>query len=263
MATKPKSYHLEIQTHGRNPYGVIRTSYREDGKVKHDNLCRLTGLSLGKLKAIQAAMQNKVVAKDDFKIHSSREYGASYAAYSVLKELGLNKMIHSRHWQKWVKASIAMIVGRLVYQGSKLSLSNCKAFSALWDICGIEGEIDVETHCYDVMDMLFSRQEAIQAALAKKHIQDGTLVLYDITSCYMEGEYESSDLVEFGYNRDKKRGYEQIIISLLCSKDGCPVAVETLKGNTKDETTVLDKLDKLQKKWAWKNNFRWRQGYDN
>jgi transposase len=252
MAAKPKSYHLEIQTHGRNPYGVIRTSYRQDGKVKHDNLCRLTGLPLEKLKAIQAAMQNKVVAKDDFKILSSREYGASYTAYSVLKELGLHKALHSHHWQEWVKASIAMIVGRLVYQGSKLSLSNCSAYSSLWEICGIDGKVDVDTHCYDAMDNLFYRQEAIQKVLAKKHLQDGFLVLYDITSCYMEGEYEDSELVEFGYNRDRKRGHEQIVISLLCNKEGCPIAVETLKGNTKDETTVLDKLDELHQKYGLK-----------
>jgi transposase len=250
MAAKTKAYHLEIQKHGRNPYGVIRTSYREDGKVKHDNLCRLTGLSLERLKAIQAAMQDKAVAKDEFKIHSSREYGGSYAVYSILKELGLHKIIHSHPWQEWVKASIAMIVGRLVFQGSKLSLSNCGTYSALWHICGIDGEVDVTTHCYDAMDELFFRQEAIQKALVKKHLQDGTLVLYDITSCYMEGEYENSELVEFGYNRDKKRGHEQIVISLLCNKDGCPVAVEIFKGNTKDETTVLDKINVLQKKYG-------------
>jgi transposase len=250
MAAKSKSYHLEIQTHGRNPYGVIRTSYREDGKVKHENLCRLTGLPLEKLKTIQAAMQNRVVSRDEFKISASREYGASYAAYATLKELGLHKLIHSHHWQEWVKASVAMIVGRLVYQGSKLSLSNCASYSALWEICGINGGIDVEKHCYDAMGALFSRQEAIQTALAKKHLQDGALVLYDITSCYMEGEYDNSNLVTFGYNRDKKRGHEQIVISLLCNKDGCPVAVEALKGNTKDETTVLDKIDEVQQKYG-------------
>ena len=74
--------------------------------------------------------------------------------------------------------------------------------------------------------------------------------MYDITSCYMEGEYKNSELVEFGYNRDKKRGHEQIVISLLCSKDGCPIAVEVLKGNTKDETTVLDKIDEIHRKYG-------------
>jgi transposase len=143
-----------------------------------------------------------------------------------------------------------MIIGRLIYQGSKLSLSNCQSYSALWEVCGIDGEINVETHCYDAMDMLYSRQEAIQTALVKKHLHESTLLLYDITSCYMEGEYAGSDLVDYGYNRDKKRGHEQIVISLLCNKEGCPVAVEVLKGNTKDETTVLDKIHELHLKYG-------------
>ena len=102
------------------------------------------------------------------------------------------------------------------------------------------------------MDRLLSRQDAIQAALARKHMCDGTLILYDITSCYMEGKYNDSEIVGFGYNRDRKRGHEQIVISLLCSKDGCPVAVEVLKGNTKDETTVMAKIEELQKKYGLK-----------
>ena len=242
---------MDIQKRGNKFYGVVRTSYRDGSKTKHENLYRFKGMSFEQLKAIQSAMQNKSVPKDQFKIVSSLEYGASYAAYSVLKEVGLHKAIHSRFLDDWVKSSIAMIIGRLVYQGSKLSLSNCSSYSALWEICGIEGEIDVNIHCYDAMDKLLSRQDAIQKFLAKKHLQEGTLVLYDITSVYMEGEYANSDLVEFGYNRDKKRGHEQIVISLLCNKDGCPVAIEVLKGNTKDDTTVLDKIDELRQKYGF------------
>jgi hypothetical protein len=243
------SYHLEIQTHGKNPYGVLRTSYREDGKVKHKNICRFSGLSLAQLRNMQGALQNKVVMKDEFKVLSSREYGASYTCAAILKELGLHKAIHSRPFQDWVKSAMAMIIGRLVYAGSKLSLSNCGAYSSLWEVCGIFGDIDVNTHCYDAMDKLFVRQDAIQRALAKKHLVNGTIVLYDITSCYMEGEYSNSELVEFGYNRDRKRGTEQIVISLLCGKDGCPIAVEVLAGNTKDEMTVLDKINELGQKY--------------
>ena len=139
-----------------------------------------------------------------------------------------------------------MIAGRIIYAGSKLSLSHCGSYSALWETCGIGGDIDVNVHCYAAMDKLLERQESIQKTLAKKHLQDGILVLYDITSSYMEGEYEDSDLVCFGYNRDGKRKHEQIVISLLCSKEGCPVAVEVFPGNTKDETTFLDKVGELR-----------------
>jgi transposase len=100
------------------------------------------------------------------------------------------------------------------------------------------------------MDRLLERQGAIQKKLARKHLTDGALVLYDITSSYMEGEYADSELVGFGYNRDRKRGHEQIVISLLCAKDGCPVAVDVFKGNTKDETTVLDKINEIQERYG-------------
>ena len=73
----------------------------------------------------------------------------------------------------------------------------------------------------------------------------------------MEGEYVDSELVDFGYNRDQKRGHEQVVISLLCAKDGCPVAVEVLRGNTKDETTVLNKIDEIREKYGYVLNSSW------
>jgi transposase len=247
------AYHLEIQTHRKKPYGVIRTSYREDGKVKHDNLCRLTGLTVERLRQIQAALQGKTVMKDLYVVTSSAEYGASFACVGVLRALGLHKAIYSQTGKEWVRACVAMIAGRIVYAGSKLSLSQCGEYSDLWNICGIEGEVDVDTHCYEAMDKLLERKDAIQKALADKHLTDGTLVMYDITSSYFEGEYSESELVEFGYNRDKKRGHEQIVISLLCTKEGCPIAVDVLRGNTKDETTVVDKINEIRDKFGIKN----------
>ena len=247
MSKNPKSFHLEIQTHRKNPYGLLRNSYRVDGKIRHDTICRFTSLSLEQLRAMQSAIQGKTVPKEDFKITRSREYGASFACVELMKTLDLHKIIFSRPAEEWVRACLAMIAGRLVFAGSKLSLSYCGSFSALWEICGINSCVDVNVHCYAAMDRLFDRQDAIQKSLAKKHLQNGTIVLYDITSCYVEGEYEDSKLVDFGYNRDRKRGHEQIVISLLCAKDGCPVSVDILRGNTKDETTVLDKIEELKK----------------
>jgi transposase len=250
MKRKSNSYHLDIQTHRKNPYGLLRNSYREDGKVKKETICRFTGLSLDQLRAMQAAIQGKLVGKEDFKITQSREYGASYACVALMKELGLHTDIFSRPTEEWVRSCLAMIAGRLVYAGSKLSLSHCSTYSALWEVCGIEQDVDVNIHCYDAMDKLLERQGMIQKKLARKHLADGALVLYDITSCYMEGEYSSSDIVAFGHSRDQKRGHEQIVISLLCAKDGCPVAVEVFKGNTKDETTVLDKINDIKKSYG-------------
>ena len=250
MKRKSASYHLDIQTHRKNPYGLLRNSYRENGKVKKETICRFSGLSIDQLRAIQAAIQGKMIMKEDFKITQSREYGASFACVALMKELGLHMDIFSRPAMEWVRSCLAMIAGRLVYAGSKLSLSHCGAYSALWEVCGIEQDVDVNVHCYDAMDKLLERQEAIQKKLAKKHLAEGALVLYDITSSYMEGEYSHSDIVAYGYNRDQKRGHEQIVISLLCAKDGCPLAVEVFQGNTKDETTVLDKINEIRERYG-------------
>src|SRR5258707_162177 len=91
------------------------------------------------------------------------------------------------------------------------------------------------------MDRLLERQSAIQRTLAARHLQEGHLVLYDITSSYFEGAYTQSDIVTFGYDRDGKRGHEQMVIALLCSAEGCPVGVEVFAGNTQDASTVPEK----------------------
>jgi hypothetical protein len=134
---KSEKYHIEIQTHRKNPRGLLRNSYREDGRVCHDTLCTLTGLSLDQLRKIQAALQDKVVSKDDLSITHSREYGASACVHALAVETGLAKAIYSRPGERWVRDCLAMIVGRAVYAGSKLSLSHCESYSALWDVCGL------------------------------------------------------------------------------------------------------------------------------
>lgn len=249
---RSEKYHLEIQTHRKNPRGLVRNSYREGNKVRHETICTLTGLSLSQLKVIQAVLQNKVVAKDDFLVTNSREYGASAALHALALQTGLDKAIYSRSSERWVKDCLAMVIGRVIYAGSKLSLSHCASFSALWQVCGITDEIDLDKDCYEAMDQLYARQEAVQRALAAKHMSDGALVLYDITSSYLEGVYANSDIVNFGYSRDRKKGRPQIVIALLCSKDGCPIATEVFKGNTKDETTVEGKIADIRDKYGFK-----------
>jgi transposase len=250
MSRKSKSFHLDIRTNRKSPYGLLRGSYREGGMVKKETLCTISGLSLEQLQMMKAAIQGKTILKEDFKITGSREHGASFACHALAKELGLHSDIFSRPSELWAKSALAMVIGRLIYAGSKLKLSHCGAYSALWEVCGVDGPIDVNTHCYDSMDVLLSRQDAIQKKLASKHLGGGTLILYDITSSYMEGEYEGSEIVAFGHSRDKKRGHEQINVGLVCNSEGCPVAVEVFKGNTKDETTVLDKIGEIRERFG-------------
>ena len=246
--------HLEIQTHRANPVGVLRSSFRDGDKIKHTNHGRITGLSLSQLKLIQAAFRGEVIPKDSpeaFQILSSKEYGASYALLQLAKELGMDRVLYSRK-EPWVQDCLAMIAGRIVYAGSKLALSNRWKSTALWELCGITGPVDVEKHCYLPMDRLLERQKAIQRTLAGQHLQNGHLVLYDITSTYFEGAYKDSDIVLFGYNRDGKKGHEQVVIGLLCNAQGCPVGVEVFAGNTQDAQTVVEKIQELGRDYGLK-----------
>lgn len=153
---------------------------------------------------------------EDLAISESREYGASKVLLDLAKNIGLDKMIYSKPIE-WSQNALAMIIGRILYPGSKLSLTNMYLDTVLWELCGHRRDFqpDVNEDCYEPMDKLLKRQKFIQKQLADKHLKDGCIVLYDITSTYFEGEYEDSDLVKFGYNRDCKRGHEQINIELL------------------------------------------------
>jgi transposase len=230
----------------------LRSSFRDGDKIKHTNHGRITGLALDQLKLIQAAFRGDVIPKNSpqaFQTISSREYGASYALLQLARELGLDKALYSRN-EPWVQDCLAMIVGRIVYAGSKLALSNQWKNTALWELGGVEGSVDVEDHCYLPMDRLLDRQKAIQRTLAGKHLQNGHLVLYDITSTYFEGAYAESQIVLFGYNRDGKKGHEQVVIGLLCNAEGCPVGVEVFAGNTQDASTVLAKVQALKRDYG-------------
>jgi transposase len=243
---KAKSMYFEIMTGSTKPSGYIRNSYREDGKVKHQTISRINGLTLEQLQNMKAAFDGETIKRGDIKMTGGREYGASAMLYGLAKKIGLDKLIYSRN-ELWVRCVLAMIIGRIVYQGSKLALSRVADISCLWEICGVSGSgISVDRHCYDSMDELLIRQKLIQKKLTSKHLVDGSVILYDITSSYLEGGYEYSGTVRFGYNRDKKRGKKQIAIGLVCAKDGCPVAVEVFSGNTADCTTVQSKINEIK-----------------
>ena len=248
MQTAQGNLHLEIQTTRKSPVGILRTSFRDKGKMRHTQHGRITGCSLEQLKLLQLAFRERVVPVDDpraFQILNSREYGASYAILAIAKQLGLQRILYSRT-EPWVSSALAMIVGRLVYAGSKLALCNHHPNTCLWELCGVDESPDVDVHCYAPMDRLLQRQRAIQTALTRRHLSHGHLVLYDITSVYFEGDYQDSELVAFGYNRDGKKHREQVVVGLICNAQGCPVGVEVYAGNTKDDTTVVDKVHEIK-----------------
>jgi hypothetical protein len=129
---KPRPLHLEIQRHRRQYYGLIRSSYRQKGQVKHTTHGRLTGMSLSTLKLIQAAFRGEVIPKgsaEGLRTTESKEYGASRAVLSLAQELGLDRAIYSRR-EDGVEDCLAMIADRVVYAGSKLAFRNSSMRSA-------------------------------------------------------------------------------------------------------------------------------------
>lgn len=245
--------YLEIQKRKNSHVGFIRSSYRQNGKVKHKQHGSIQGKTLAELKIIQAVLRGETLTSDKVEILQSKEYGASAAVFKLAKALQLDKTIYSRTSEQWVQDALAMMAGRLIYAGSKLGLTRRTKDSALWELAGLDDSVQVVENCYEVMDRLLERQPSIQKTLAKKHLAEGTLVLYDITSSYMEGAYTDSEIVAYGYNRDQKRGHEQMVIGLLCDAEGCPVGVEVFAGNTPDAKTVPDKIAEVQGVYGVRN----------
>jgi transposase len=190
-------------------------------------------------------------SESDLSIGKAYEYGGSFGLLAFARKIGLDKIIFSKKTQ-WREDVLAMIIGRLLYQGSKLSLVNTYNDTALWENAGHEFGVrpDVETNCYHPMDELFKRKDKIERKLADKHLKNGSLILYDITNTWLEGEYKNSLIVEHGLGKGGKRGYKQISIGLLTNKEGCPVGIEIFKGNTSDQTTVIDQLEKISIKYG-------------
>src|SRR6202042_2519001 len=144
---------------------------------------------------------------------------------------------------------LALLVGRILDPTSKLAtaraLSPATAASSLGEVLGL-GEVD-EDELYSALDWLLERQHAIEATLAKRHLTHGTLVLYDVSSSYMEGR--CCPLAKRGYSRDGRRGTLQIVYGLLCAPDGCPVAIEVFDGNTGDPKTLAPQIEKLKQRF--------------
>jgi transposase len=247
---------FEIRFHSdkngaKKPYGLFRESFRDGKKVGHRTLGQVSGLPLATLEAIRSLLKSGNPGVKERCDTDSREHGAVAAVWEVAKRIGLDKIIFSKK-ESWREIIVATIVGRLVYQGSKLSLTNIFRDSSLWELAGYDAleRPDVDD-VYEAMDRLLERQEAIQSKLVARHFENGCVILYDITSSYLEGE--NCVLADFGHNRDGKKGHRQIVIGLLTTKDGCPVGVEVYRGNTADQSTVMDWVDILKDKYHLEN----------
>jgi hypothetical protein len=216
------------------PAILLRESYRDNGKVKKRTLLNLSDWPPKLIEGFKALLKGgAVVPKDQpiFTIKRSLPHGHVAAILGTLKTIGLDRLLGPAGHRDRALV-IAMIVARLAAPTSKLAtakaLSPHSATSSLGEILGL-GEID-EDALYSALDWLYGRQASLEKALAKRHLEGGCLVLYDVSSSYVEGR--CCELAQFGYNRDRKKGKQQIVYGLLCAADGCPVAIEVFEGNS-------------------------------
>jgi hypothetical protein len=235
------------------PAVLLRESWREDGKVKTRTLANLSDWPEAKVEALRRVLRGEtlVVAADRFAIERALPHGHVAAVLGTLRRIGLDRLLPRRP-ERLATLALALIVARVVEPAAKLAtarqLSEATASHSLGAVLRL-GEVD-EDELYRALDLLGAAQPAIERALARRHLKDGTLVLYDVTSSYLEGR--CCELARFGYSRDGRADRLQIVFGLLCAADGCPVAVEVFEGDTADPQTLATQIDKLKKRFALK-----------
>ena len=234
------------------PAILLREGWRENGKVKKRTLANLTKWPPQKIDALRRVLRNEplVGREDAFDIQRSLPHGHIAAVLGTLRKLRLDRTIAGADSPERRRV-LAMIVARILDPGSKLAtargLAADTARDSLAETLGLE-DCD-EDDLYAAMDWLLERQDAIERHLARRHLKDGALVLYDLTSVYLEGR--RCPLGRRGYSRDGKRGKLQIEFGLLCDAEGRPVAVEVFHGNTADPATVGAQIDKLRRRFGF------------
>ena len=234
------------------PAVLLRESYRLRGKVRKRTLANLSKWPPALVEGLRVLLKGgAAVARLDetFDIVRSRPHGHVAAVLGTLKRLRLDRIIGPQRSPERDRA-VAMIVARVLDPGSKLAtargLAEATARDTLAETLGL-GAVDVDG-LYAAMDWLLERQGRIERALARRHLEEGALVLYDLTSVWMEGR--KCPLARRGHSRDGKRGKLQIEFGLLCDAGGRPVAVEVFPGNAADPATVGSQIEKLRSRFG-------------
>jgi len=234
------------------PAILLRESYRDADKIKKRTIANLSDWPTEIVEGLRTLLKGGKVAPADQEsiiVRRALPHGHVAAVLGTLRNIGLDRMLGPPR-NRCRDLVIAMIVARLIAPASKLAtarmLDPLTASSSLGEVLSL-GPVD-EDELYVALDWLGERQEAIEKAIARKHLHDGTLVLYDVSSSYVEGR--CCELARLGYNRDGKKGKLQIVYGLLCAADGCPVAIEVFEGDTGDPRTLAAQIDKVKKRFA-------------
>jgi len=226
---------------------LLRNSYREDGKVKKQTLANLSHLPEPLIELISGFLhgQQFLPAGEAMRITRSLPHGHVAAVLGMARSLGLPALLDRRP-SRLRDLATALVVARLLAPASKLATAAALDRTTLGACLGVGGAD--ENELYAAMDWLVTRQDRVERALASRHLGSGSLVLYDLTSVYVEGSH--CPLARHGHSRDHRPDRPQIEFGLLTDERGCPVAVEAFSGNTADPATVEAQIEKLRTRFG-------------
>lgn len=239
-------YIESIPNRNSRPAILLREAWREGKKIKKRTVANLTDWPEEKIELLRRVLKGKLLVspKEAFKIEQSLPHGHVEIILGAIKKIGLDTIIASKPCRE-KDLVIAMIAERLIHPSSKL------ATARLWHTTTLAEELSVadadEDELYDALDWLLERQDRIEKKLAERHLANGSLVLYDVTSSYYEGH--TCTLAKFGHDRDEK-GKRIIVYGILTDHEGRPVTVTVYPGNTGDPSTITDQTGKLKERFG-------------
>ncbi len=244
-------YVAVVPNRGSRPAILLRESYRDGAKVKNRTLANLSDWPAQQIETLRAALRGDklVPAAEGLEIVRSLPHGHVAAALGTARRIGLDRILpHGLDRRR--QLALALIVARLIDPAAKLAtaraLDETTAIHSLGTTLGL-GSVSAK-EIYATLDWLGAAQPAIEATLARRHLSDGTLVLYDVSSAHVEGR--CCELARFGHPRNGRRDKMQIVFGLLCSAEGCPIAVEVFEGNTGDPATLGHQIAKLKQRFG-------------
>ena len=239
-----------VPNRNSNPTILLRESYREDGKVHVRTLANLTHWSKEKIATLDAALRGgRITVDGEFDLMPGRAHGNVHAVLGTMRRLDMENILGSRPSPER-NLAMALVAGRVIEPGSRLSLARAVAEDTRSTTLGEELDVvnaPVESF-YAAMDWLLERQDLIEKKLAKRHLADGVLILYDMTTVYLEGS--NCALGRYGHGKEGRNSKLQIQVGLLCTREGIPVSVQVFEGNTGETLTLQDQIRKVKERFG-------------
>jgi hypothetical protein len=239
------------------PAVLLRESYRESGRTKKRTLANLTRWPPELVEGLRTLLQGGTAvarsATSRLTLLRALPHGHAAAVLGMARKLDLPRLLLGRSREgtaRWRDLALAMIVSRIIAPGSKLATVRALAPETAISSLGTALELGTveEREIYRALDWLGRQQERIERALARRHLGDGTLVLYDVSSSYLEGC--KCELAQFGYSRDRRPDRPQIVYGLLCEREGRPIAIEVFDGDTADPATLSAQVERLKQRFG-------------